>query len=420
MASPVRDAADAADAGARDSNASGARDMDKFRKDARKREIKRNKERRAEARAAAAQSKDVNALTAERERLARAKDAPAPAGARVRVDKIEEKIRFYDKQIEAKKASGASGASGSGGARGSVGTIRPTSTAYAVGAERFYKPEDSVYWHPTLNPSGKPPAGKPQKWKAGIEIDSRVGEKSRAALAAPERDESESESDGEMPPPPGPPPGFELVFPDAPAPRESLVRGEENVESDEDDTPGPPPLGPPPPDDRENGTDDGACVDDDVDVDGDDDDDTPLPPPPMPPPMEVAPQITTVVHRAPMSSMPRPKPPPRRPPPPQRRDAGFFAAPRATVVSKPVNRAEFTTSAAPTATPMVRADQNPALRALVPASVRVKRQEAPEAKRQRTIGRAIDAAPAVAATKSAQDDKYLNFLDEMSTLGAFE
>ena len=78
-------------------------------------------------------------------------------------------------------------------------------------------------------------------------------------------------------------------------------------------------------------------------------------------------------------------------------------------------------SAAPTATPTVRADQNPALRALVPASVRVKRQEAPEAKRQRTIGRAIDAAPAVAAAaKTAQDDKYLNFLDEMSSLGAFE
>lgn len=398
--------------------AHAAHAMDKFRKDARKRELKRNKERRAEARTAAAQAKGVDALTAERERLARVKDAPAPPGVRVRADKIEEKIRFYDKQIEAKKASGGGdggGGGGGGAARGAGVGTRPTSTAYAVGAERFYKPEDSVYWHPTLNPSGKPPAGKPQKWKAGIEIDSRMGE-SRAALAAPEPSESESESDGDMPPPPGPPPGFELVFPDAP-PREGATGGDEKVgvteEEDDDDAPGPPPPGPPPPDEA-TGDDNGGMSDSD-------DDDVPLPPPPMPPPTAVEPRITTVVHRAPMASMPRPQPPPRRPPPPLRRDAGFFAAPRAAVLKKPVDRAEFTMSAAPTATPTVRADQNPALRALVPASVRVKRQEAPEAKRQRTIGRAIDAAPVVvAAAKTAQDDKYLNFLDEMSSLGAFE
>ena len=29
-----------------------------------------------------------------------------------------------------------------------------------------YRPQDSVYYHPTLNPTGRPPAGKPQKYKA--------------------------------------------------------------------------------------------------------------------------------------------------------------------------------------------------------------------------------------------------------------
>jgi hypothetical protein len=29
------------------------------------------------------------------------------------------------------------------------------------------RPEDSVYWHPTLNPEGLPPAGKPQRYKTG-------------------------------------------------------------------------------------------------------------------------------------------------------------------------------------------------------------------------------------------------------------
>ena len=83
-------------------------------------------------------------------------------------------------------------------------------------------------------------------------------------------------------------------------------------------------------------------------------------------------------------------------------------------------------SAAPTATPIVRAEHNVKLKALVPASVRVNRQEAPNAKRQRVVtGRAINAAPKVAASSSAggsgkaADETYLSFLDEMSELGAF-
>ena len=27
-----------------------------------------------------------------------------------------------------------------------------------------FRPQDSVCYHPTLNPTGRPPAGKPQKW----------------------------------------------------------------------------------------------------------------------------------------------------------------------------------------------------------------------------------------------------------------
>lgn len=32
------------------------------------------------------------------------------------------------------------------------------------------RPEDSVYWHPTLNPEGLPPAGKPQRYKTGAAL----------------------------------------------------------------------------------------------------------------------------------------------------------------------------------------------------------------------------------------------------------
>ncbi|PRW20667.1 basic proline-rich -like [Chlorella sorokiniana] len=34
-----------------------------------------------------------------------------------------------------------------------------------IAAEPVGRPEDSVYYHPTLNPMGIPPPGKPQKYK---------------------------------------------------------------------------------------------------------------------------------------------------------------------------------------------------------------------------------------------------------------
>ena len=197
----------------------------------------------------------------------------------------------------------------------------------------------------------------------------------------------ESEGDA-LEPPPGPPPGFELIIPEIP--KVEAVGGEGGADDDE---PLPPPPMPPPEDEE--------C-----------DDDEALPPPPTAPPE--AEETTAAARHAPHGVMWRPPPPQRRPPPPQRRppprrEGGFFSAPRA-----PVDPSAFTNSAAPTATPMVRAEQNVALKRLVPASVRVKRQEAPEGKRQRVAtGNAINSAPNV------EDKKYLSFLDEMAELGAF-
>ncbi len=34
-----------------------------------------------------------------------------------------------------------------------------------AGGAGGHRPEDSVYWHPQLNPYGAPPPGKPQRWK---------------------------------------------------------------------------------------------------------------------------------------------------------------------------------------------------------------------------------------------------------------
>ena len=108
-----------------------------------------------------------------------------------------------------------------------------------------YRPQDSVYYHPTLNPTGRPPAGKPQKYKAVSDYQEEE-----------EADDDEEEEydfqpldlvvQGEgpllpppgvpttLPPPPGPPPGGPPsplrpgLLPPPPLPR-------------------PPPEGPPPP-----------------------------------------------------------------------------------------------------------------------------------------------------------------------------
>jgi WW domain-binding protein 11 len=232
-----------------------------------------------------------------------------------------------------------------------------------------------------------------------------------------------------MPPPPGPPPGFELVIPELPSKVDAIDAAKTDI--DGEDKRSPPPT---PPD----------ASDDDEPLpplpipagEHDDSDSEPLPPPPVPPPetsdgdqVEVAPprvtETTTVVHRAPIGSMPRVAQVQRRPPPPPKHGAaGFFSTAPRVVRKPPPDPATFTKSAAPTATPIVRAEHNVKLKALVPASVRVKRQEAPAAKRARVAtGRAINAAPNVAAPTAgsgkAEDDTYLSFLDEMSELGAF-
>ena len=214
--------------------------MDKYRKQQRKREIEKNKERRKEARAVAAQSKDLSELQAERERLEKAKNAPQIPGQRVRVDKIDEKLTWLAKQIDSKRASDARDREAGLKPR-SAKPRGPTSTAYAVGAEQYYKPEDSVYWHPTLNPTGRPPAGKPQKWKAGIVVDERASASGQAlpsAAAAASDSDSDSDSDA-MPPPPGPPPGFELVIPALPVKDDAIAAAK--ADTNDEDEPLPPP-----------------------------------------------------------------------------------------------------------------------------------------------------------------------------------
>lgn len=371
--------------------------MEAHRRAERRKETAKNKARRRAARERAVDAASVEELEDELARLARARAVPG-----ARVDRLGDRAAWLTKRVEEKRVSGRVGASG-------ARRVAVVSRTHAVGAtDGGRRAEDSAYYHPTLNPTGRPPAGKPWKWRDGGG-GNRVVDASRAlpGLEGEGGSESESESDDAPGPPPGPPPGFELVIPDAPVTRG--VSGATEGDEEDDDALPPPPV--PPPIEGGEEDDDEALPPPPMPPRGsvEENEDDALPPPPIPPPRVV--ETTTVVYRSPVGSMPRPPPPQRRP---AKSIGGFFAAPRAATAPKPVDPSAFTKSAAPTAKPTVRAEHNTALKSLVPASVRVKRQEPPEAKKPRVDGgRAINAAPNV------QDEKYLSFLDEMAELGAF-
>lgn len=56
--------------------------------------------------------------------------------------------------------------------------------ASLAAAEIVHGPEDSVYYHPTLNPLGLPPPGKAQRWVAGGTGLGMVHQEGRARLAS--------------------------------------------------------------------------------------------------------------------------------------------------------------------------------------------------------------------------------------------
>ncbi|KAA8542365.1 hypothetical protein F0562_023499 [Nyssa sinensis] len=49
-----------------------------------------------------------------------------------------------------------------------LGPPRRRGTAEEEERVKLPKPEDSVYYHPTLNPTGAPPPGKPPMFKSSI------------------------------------------------------------------------------------------------------------------------------------------------------------------------------------------------------------------------------------------------------------
>ncbi|KAL9270839.1 EARLY FLOWERING 5-like protein [Drosera capensis] len=154
-----------------------------------------------------------------------------------------------------------------------LGPVRRRTTAEEEERSRHPKPEDSVYYHPTLNPTGAPPPGKPPMYKSSIGP--------RIPLEGTESAGAASSSAG---------------------PSSSSVPDDETLPS----VPPPPPLPPLPlPSDSDTG--DGSAVSISL----------PLPPPPPVPPKPPVSNLSTTLPLPP----PPPGPPPKeegglRPPPP--------------------------------------------------------------------------------------------------------
>ncbi len=57
---------------------------------------------------------------------------------------------------------------------GEGGSATPRLNAHGHGAP-LHRPEDSVYYHPQLNPTGVPPPGKPARYRSAPQIEAAAG-----------------------------------------------------------------------------------------------------------------------------------------------------------------------------------------------------------------------------------------------------
>lgn len=169
-----------------------------------------------------------------------------------------------------------------------------------------------------------------------------------------------------------------------------------------------------------------------------------LPPPTHPP--TPAPAPTPVYAPTAYAGAPPPRlPPPPVPPPIQQPTMHAAAAPRATIPLPGARRAQVTIAGEATAVPRPMAQDDAKVTSMVPAAVRVRREQAqapkpvPAAARRTVVDASFGLAPVVApprkliATQAAAkeptngggakkdvDSKYAEFMSAMGELGAFD
>ncbi|XP_021904620.1 formin-like protein 5 isoform X2 [Carica papaya] len=254
---------------------------DAYRKELRKKELKRNKKERKKVREVGILKKDPEAIREQIEKLEMMKAEGALDKARKHkkrqledtLNLVLKKRKEYEEKMKEKGETPVMFSH--------LGPPRRRTTAEEEERVKHPKPEDSVYYHPTLNPSGAPPPGKPPMYKSSI--GPRIPLSAGSSGTATSSSKSESEDVALAVPPPPPPP---------PLPVDGT--GDVSVVPASLPLPPPPPMPPKPAEENVGAS---------------------LPPPPLPPPPPGPPPKEQVTMRPPLPPPP-PLPQAARPPPP--------------------------------------------------------------------------------------------------------
>ncbi|KAK4489830.1 hypothetical protein RD792_000474 [Penstemon davidsonii] len=268
---------------------------DSYRKELRKKELKRNKKERKKVREVGILKKDPDSLKDQIQKLEAMKADGALDKARKHkkrqledtLNLVMKKRKEYEEKMKEKGEAPVMFSH--------LGPVRRRGTAEEEERINHPQPEDSVYYHPTLNPSGAPPPGKPPMFKSTIGPRIPLPEASASNVASSSKSETDDATlyDSLLPPPPPPLPSTGLDSGDPSIPPASLP------------LPPPPPVPPQP-----------AMTDINMS----------LPPPPLPPPPPPGPPPKELVAARPTLPPPPPVLQSAQPPP-----AGTFG------IEKPAN-----------------------------------------------------------------------------------
>lgn len=180
---------------------------DAYRKELRKKELKRNKKERKKVREVGILKKDPETLREQIDKLEMMKADGALDKARKHkkrqledtLNLVLKKRKEYEEKLREKGEAPVMFSH--------LGPPRRRTTAEEEERAKHPKPEDSVYYHPTLNPTGAPPPGKPPMLKSSI--GPRIPLSAASASGGASTSSSQPESDDVdllVPPPPPPPP----------------------------------------------------------------------------------------------------------------------------------------------------------------------------------------------------------------------
>ncbi|XP_058195031.1 protein EARLY FLOWERING 5 isoform X1 [Rhododendron vialii] len=179
---------------------------DAYRKELRKKELKRNKKERKKVREVGILKKDPETLKDQIDKLEVMKaDGALDKARKHKKRQLEDTLNLVlkkRKEYEDKmKEKGEAPVMFS-----HLGPPRRRTNAEEEERVKHPKPEDSVYYHPTLNPTGAPPPGKPPMFKSTIGPRIPLSEASSSGAALSSDLEAEDIALAAPPPPPPLPP----------------------------------------------------------------------------------------------------------------------------------------------------------------------------------------------------------------------